>query len=48
MNRAYVYGMEVIILDFHLARLHGTPYVKVRYIDNNWVHNVPLSVIEIR
>lgn len=44
--KAYVYGLEVDILDFHLARLHGTPYAKVRY-KNGWIHNVPVSCIDI-
>jgi hypothetical protein len=48
MIKAYVYGSEVQILDYHLARLHGTPYCKVRYLENDWVHNVPVSCIEVR
>lgn len=46
--RAYVYGSEVEILDFHLARLHGSRYARVRILETGWVENVPLSVIEIR
>lgn len=46
--KAYVYGSEVTILDFHLAKKHGTRYAKVRILENGWVENVPLSVITIR
>ena len=45
---AYVYGSKVEILDFHLAKLHGTRYARVRILETGWVENVPLSVIEIR
>lgn len=48
MYKAYVYGSEVTILDFHLAKKHGTRYAKVRIKDTGWVENVPLSVITIR
>lgn len=47
MIKATVYGCEVQILDYHLAKMHGTPYCKVRYIKEGWVHNVPVSCIEI-
>lgn len=46
--KAYVYGSEVQILDFYLARLHNTPYCLVRYKDNHWIGKVPTSCIEIR
>ena len=46
--KAYVYGSEVTILDFHQAKLHGTRYAKVRVKDTGWVESVPLSVIELR
>ena len=38
MCKAYVYGSEVQILDYHLARLHGTPYCKVF---RNWAFMKP-------
>ena len=47
MIKASVYGVDVKILDFHLAQKHGTPYCKVRYIENGWVCNVPQSCIDI-
>lgn len=47
MVKAYVYGSEVQILDYHLARMHGTRYCKVRYIKEGWVSNVPESCIDI-
>ena len=46
--KAYVYGSEVEVLDFHLAKLHGSRYARVRILKTGWVENVPLSVIEIR
>lgn len=46
--RAYVYGSEVQILDFYLARMHGTPYCLVRYLDNDFLGRVPVSCIEVR
>lgn len=46
--KAYVYGSEVVVLDFYLARMHGTPYCRVRYKENNWTCNVPVSCVEIR
>lgn len=45
--RAFVYGSEVTIIDFHLAK-RGTPYCRVRYKENNWTCNVPVSCVEIR
>lgn len=46
--KAYVYGSEVQILDFYLARLHATPYCLVRYLDNEFLGRVPVSCVEIR
>lgn len=46
--RAYVYGSEVTILDFHMTKRLGMKYAKVRIKDTGWVTNVPVSVIEIR
>lgn len=48
MYKAYVYGSEVTILDYHLSKRMGIMYAKVRVKDNGWVENVPVSVIEIR
>jgi hypothetical protein len=45
--RAYVYGSEVTIIDFYVAK-HGTPYCRVRYKDSNWTSNVPQLCVEIR
>lgn len=46
--KAYVYGSEVVILDFHLTKRMGLQYAKVRIVENGWVESVPVSVIEIR
>ena len=47
MIKASVNGVEVKILDYHLAFMYSTPYCKVRYIENGWVCNVPQSCIDI-
>ena len=48
MYKAYVYGSEVTILDFHLTKRMGMQYAKVRIVQTGWVESVPLSVIEVR
>ena len=45
--KAYVYGSEVKVLEFHLAK-RGTPYCTVRVIDTGWVEKVPTSCVEVR
>lgn len=45
--RAFIYGFEVTILDYHMAK-RGTPYCKVRIIETGMVQNVPQSCVEIR
>lgn len=46
--RAYVYGSEVEIMDFHLTRRMGMQYATVRILETGWLESVPVSVIEIR
>ena len=46
--KAYVYGSEVIIMDFHLTKKLGMQYARVRVVETGWYENVPVSVIEIR
>ena len=46
--RAYVYGSEVEIVDYHLTKRTGTLYCRVRILENGWLENVPASVIDIR
>lgn len=46
-KKAYLYGSEIQIIDFHLAA-HGTPYCRVRILGTDWVNNVPVSCIEVR
>ena len=48
MYKAYVYGEEVTILDFHMTKRLGMKYAKVRIISTGWVESVPISVIEIK
>ena len=45
--KAYVYGSEVQVLDYYLAK-RGTPYCKVRVISTGWIEKVPTLCIEIR
>ena len=45
--KAYLYGSEVIILDFHLGK-HGNRFCRVRILGTDWVDNVPTSCIELR
>lgn len=45
--KAYLYGSEVVIMDFHIAK-HGNMFCKVRILENNWIDNVPVSCIDIR
>ncbi len=47
MKKAYLYGSEIQILDFHMGK-HGTSYCRVRIIETGWVDNVPTSCIEVR
>lgn len=46
--RAFIYGSEVTILNFYLAKKHGTPYCTVRILESRLVEKVPTSCIEIR
>ena len=46
--RAFIYGSEVAILDFYLARMYGTPYCTVRILESGLIEKVPTSFIEIR
>lgn len=46
--RAFIYGSEVKILDFYLAKMHGTPYCTVRILESGLVEKVPTSWVEIR
>lgn len=45
--KAYLYGSEVKILHFYLAK-RGTSYCQIRVVDTGWVQKVPTSCIEIR
>ena len=45
--KAYVYGSEVKILSFYLAK-KGTPYCEVRVVDTGWVDRVPTACVDIR
>ena len=46
--RAFIYGSEVAILDFYLAKAHGRSYCTVRVLESGLVEKVPTSCIEIR
>lgn len=48
MKKAYLYGSEIEIIDFHLTKNIGLPYCRVRILESGWVENVPTSCIEIR
>ena len=45
--KAFVYGSEVQILHFYIAK-RGTPYCMVRVLESGWVQKVPTSCVEIR
>lgn len=47
MKKAYLYGTEVTILDYHLSD-HGILFCKVIVNDTGWINNVPVSLVEIR
>lgn len=43
---AYVNGVQVKILSFFIR--DDIPYCKVRVPENEWITNVPTSMVEIR